>query len=74
MKSSTKVMVAGGGIGGLAAAIALRRAAFDVTVDPPTELDANLDRELDHSSVTTLRRWIEDAGRVSPRRDTEPWR
>jgi len=32
MKRSTKVMVAGGGIGGLTAAIALRRADFDVTV------------------------------------------
>ncbi len=32
MKRSTKVIVAGGGIGGLTAAIALRQKGFDVTV------------------------------------------
>jgi 2-polyprenyl-6-methoxyphenol hydroxylase-like FAD-dependent oxidoreductase len=32
MKDPTKVMVAGAGIGGLSAAIALRRAGFEVTV------------------------------------------
>ncbi len=32
MKDRVKVMVAGGGIGGLTAAIALRRAGFEVSV------------------------------------------